>query len=53
MRKPLLALGLLAFSIFLPKPAQAKFICQDYGSCKICDFWTADGTYAGSISNCQ
>jgi hypothetical protein len=53
MRKLLLASVIFAYALSMPKPAHASFVCNDYGSCKICDFYSKDGQWQGSISNCQ
>ncbi len=50
----LLVVGLiLGFAISsLPRPAEASFICNRYGSCQYCDFYSDDGTYQGHITDC-
>jgi len=53
VKKLLLASIVLVYALSTPKPAHAKFICNDYGTCKICDFYSPSGDWQGSISNCQ
>lgn len=53
MKKLFVVSIVLTFVLLIPKPAHASFICNDYGSCKICDFYSPQGDWQGSISNCQ
>jgi hypothetical protein len=53
MRKAVFAGAIAAVTILGAKPVHASYICNSYGSCKICDFYGPDGSWRGSISNCQ
>lgn len=53
MKKLFVASIVLAYALSIPKPAHAYFICNSYGTCKICEFYSPQGDWQGSISNCQ
>ena len=50
--KLFLSVSILCCAFYFPKPAEADIICNRYGTCQYCDFYSSDGTYLGHMTDC-